>query len=163
MRKRYKLRKIVSKRAYTTEEIAQLLDVHVQTVRAWRKEGLQPIEKNSSPYLFLGNEVRAFLAKELSKQKRELSENEFYCLRCNTAVIPSSTYIIDRGITIGKNKQSIFFAGRCPTCDLELRRFATKQQIEASGGGHKPLANQPELQSKQKVKDTTKGQMSLFG
>jgi len=163
MRKRYKLRKIVSKRAYTTEEIAQLLDVHVQTVRAWRKEGLQPIEKNSSPYLFLGNDVRAFLAKELSKQKRQLSENEFYCLRCNSAVTPNSTYVIDRGITIGKNKQSIFFAGRCPTCDLELRRFATKEQIDASNARNKLLAKQPKLQSNQQVKDTSKGQMSLFG
>lgn len=162
MRKRYKLRKIVSKRAYTTEEIAQLLDVHVQTVRAWRKDGLQPIENNSSPYLFLGNEVRAFLAKELSKQKRKLSENEFYCLRCDSAVTPKKTYIIDRGITIGKNKQSIFFAGRCPTCDLELRRFATKEQVDASTVKSEPIAKQPKLQSKQPVKDKRKGQMSLF-
>jgi len=131
MRKRYKLRKIVSKRAYTTEEIAELLDVHVQTVRAWRKEGLQPIEKNASPYLFLGHEVRAFLAKELSSQKTKLSENEIYCLRCNKAVIPATTSIIERGVTIGKGKQSIFITGRCPTCDLELRRFATKPQIDS--------------------------------
>ncbi len=163
MRKRYKLRKIVSKRAYTTEEIAQLLDVHVQTVRAWRKEGLQPIEKNSSPYLFLGNEVRAFLAKELRSQKTKLSENEIYCLQCNKAVMPVSTSIIDRGITIGKDKKSIFITGRCPVCGLELRRFATKPHIDASGVRNEPLTKQPKLQDKQKIKDTTKEQMSLFG
>jgi len=162
MRKKYNLRKIVSKRCYTTEEIAGLLNVHVQTVRTWRKDGMQPIEGSTSPYLFLGSVVKAFLAKELSRQKVKLSDGEFYCLRCNKAVKPTTTRIIDRKVTIGKGKQSIFFAGNCPNCDLELRRFATKDQVKTTNTNKKVEVNQPKkLEPKQKI-DVEKGQMSLF-
>lgn len=165
MRRKYNLRKIVSKRCYTTEEIAELFEVHVQTVRAWRKDGMQPIEKTTSPYLFLGSAVRAFLAKELSNQKVKLSENEFYCLRCNKAVTPSTTSIIDRNITIGRGKQSIFLTGTCPKCETPLRRFATKEQLEKQSAQRtepKEAKRKPEKQPQEERKTTLKGQMSLF-
>lgn len=165
MRRKYNLRKIVSKRCYTTEEIAELFEVHVQTVRSWRKDGMQPIEKTTSPYLFLGSEVRAFLAKELSNQKTKLSDGEFYCLRCNKAVKPSTTSIIDRNITIGKGKQSIFLTGSCPNCDTQLRRFATKEQLKkqpVQKTEPKQVITKPEKQQQEENKTTLKGQMSLF-
>lgn len=163
MRRKYNLRKIVSKRCYTTEEIAELFEVHVQTVRVWRKDGMQPIEKTTSPYLFLGSNIRAFLAKELSKQRTKLSEGEFYCLRCNKAVTPSTTSIIDRNITIGKGKQSIFLVGKCPNCNLDLRRFATKEQQQSVQETEpREVTKKPEKQRQEETKTKLKGQMSLF-
>ncbi|MFH1544102.1 MAG: helix-turn-helix domain-containing protein [Patescibacteria group bacterium] len=163
MRRKYNLRKIVSKRSYTTEEIAELFKVHVQTVRTWRKDGMQPIEQSSSPYLFFGSAVRAFLVKELNKKKVKLSENEFYCIRCNKAVTPTSTSMIDRNITIGKDKQSIFLVGTCPDCGLEVRRFAIKEQ-QQSVQNNKPKENKKHLEKiqKEEPKTTLKKQMSLF-
>lgn len=162
MRKKYNLRKIVSKRCYTTEEIAELFGIHVQTVRTWRKEGMQPIEESTSPYLFLGSAVKAFLAKELSRQKVKLSDGEFYCLRCNKGVKPATTRIIDRKVTIGKDKQSIFFAGKCPNCNLELRRFATNEQVKTKSTNKQVEVNQHKTVETKKKVEVEKGQMSLF-
>jgi len=162
MRKKYNLRTIVSKRSYSTEEIAKLLDVHIQTVRTWHKEGMQPIEESSSPYLFLGSDIHVFLAKELSKQKVKLSENEFYCLRCHKAVLPTKTFVIDRGVTIGRGKESIFIVGSCPICGLEVRRFATKEQHKVHNNQQK-LIEKDSYRSIQNIsKVALKSQISLF-
>lgn len=156
MKRRHNLRKIVNKRCYSTEEIAELLNVHIQTVRAWRKQGLNPIEAASSPFLFLGNDIREFLAIELSKQRTKLQPGECYCLRCRKGVKPANPGILDRNIGIGKDKQSVFEIGTCPECGLKLRKFSTlKKEVELS----KP--EQKIEQPKQQVVPE-KGQLSLF-
>ena len=125
MKRKHNLRKITSRRTYSTEEIAEVLGVHIQTIRTWRKEGLLPIENCSSPYLFLGSDIKDFLSKEMNKQKVKLAQNELYCLKCKKAVIPQNRQIIDRNILIGKDVSSIFLAGNCPHCGMRLRRFSS--------------------------------------
>lgn len=162
MRRKYNLRKIVSKRCYTTEEIAELFQIHVQTVRTWRKEGLQSIENTSYPYLFLGSDIRSFLKEEMDNRRVKLAENELYCLHCNKAVIPQETKIIDRNVTIGKGKQSVFIIGNCPDCGLEVRRFATKEQLRKSRLRLQKETEMPQIETNPRFTDMRKEQISLF-
>jgi len=153
MKRKYNLRKIVSKRSYSTEEIAELLGVHIQTIRIWRKEGLKPIEEHSSPFLFLGSDIRQFLAEQIKSQKVKLGADELYCLRCRKAVKPENLGIVDRNIVIGKGKKSTFITGTCPTCKLRLRRFSTLSEIKNES---------VETKSEPKAPTQLKGQMGLF-
>jgi len=123
--RRHNLRKITGRRCYSTEEIADLFNIHIQTVRAWRKQGMKPIEATTSPFLFLGSAIRDFLSQELTKQKTKLKSDECYCLRCKKGVRPINPSTLNRNIGIGKNKQSVFILGSCPVCGLKLRRFSS--------------------------------------
>lgn len=156
MKRRHNLRKIVSKRCYSTEEIAELLNVHIQTVRSWRKQGLKPIEETSSPFLFLGSDIREFLSQELAKQRVKLAPGECYCLRCRKGVKPVNPSILDRNIGIGKDKQSVFEIGTCPECGLKLRRFSTLKK------GVKPSKPEQKIEQPKQQIVPEKGQLSLF-
>lgn len=125
MKKKYKLGKIVSKRSYITEELADLLGVHVQTVRQWRKEGLSPIEPNASPYLFFGMDVKRFLIDQRAKYKPKLQEGEFYCLKCKKGVRPKSVQQVCRNVFVGNGKVSYLLVANCPMCGIGVRRFTT--------------------------------------
>ena len=66
----YRLVKI--HRNYTVEEIASLFGIHENTVRAWLKVGLAPIDK-SRPTLVHGQGLVDFLKARRSAGKRPLS------------------------------------------------------------------------------------------
>lgn len=67
--------------SYTAGELAACLGVHKNTVRNWRREGLEPVD-GTRPLLFPGVTVRAFLLKRIAKRKRPCQPGELYCLRC---------------------------------------------------------------------------------
>lgn len=163
MRRKHNLRKIVSKRSYTTEEIAELLGVHTQTIRAWRKEGLHPIEANTSPFLFLGQVVKDFLANEFAKQKTKLQSNECYCLSCRKAVVPVNPQIIDRHVKLGNGKDSASLKGTCPICHHILSKFTTlEEQIITEQAVNQEVKNYPKVH-KSKKSTVSFRQISLFG
>jgi hypothetical protein len=153
MKHKHNLRKITNKRSYSTEELALALGIHMQTVRLWRKQGLQPIESDTSPYLYYGTEVKRFLLFQASKHKVKLSEGEFYCLRCRKAVKPTSYKTINRGVVLGNGYESLFLEATCPDCFLTLKRFSSKPQT---------IVKVSQKESRIKVKDKPLEQLSLF-
>ncbi len=126
MKRTYHTHNIRAKRSYSSEEIAEALHLHIQTVRHWRKNGLQPLEGSLSPLLFLGSDVKDFLKKQNNKHKVTLQPDEFYCLRCKIAVKPLETKTIDRGFLLGNGKASILTTANCPKCDCPLYKFGSK-------------------------------------
>jgi len=128
MQKKYKINNIVSKRTYTSEELALTIRVHIQTVRDWRRQGLKTIDDNSYPYLFLGTDIRNFLLRKINSFKVKLKGGEFYCLKCRKAVLPPTSRIVDRHILVGKNRHSVFLVGICPICGKQLKQFSTKEK-----------------------------------
>jgi len=135
MNRKYNVRKIKSKRAYTFKGISEVFGVHTRTVQSWHTEGLKPLEGSCNPYLVMGADVRIFLTQKHQKTKTILNKNEFYCMRCREAVIPVKVTKQDRKVTIGNNKQAVTLKGNCPKCGCKVNRFTTKQQIlvEAEG------------------------------
>jgi transposase-like protein len=60
-------------RSYTVEQIARLFDIHKNTVRAWVKQGLQPID-GLRPALFHGPVLVAFLLRRPSPQSNPICQ-----------------------------------------------------------------------------------------
>ena len=77
----YRLVKI--HRTYTVNEIARLFQIHPNTVRAWRRQGLQAID-GRRPILFKGATLVAFLRARREKAKRPCSPGEIFCLPCRS-------------------------------------------------------------------------------
>ncbi len=133
MGRKYDVRKIISKRSYTTEEIAEVFGVHVQTVRGWSKGGMQPIDDVSRPFLFEGSEVRRHLSEKRSKSRVTLKNGEFYCLKCRKAVHGVRVRCVDTRRQLGSGKVSVVLKGTCAGCGSVVNRFS------AVGGGAKSL------------------------
>ena len=127
MSKKYEIRKIKAKRSYTFREIADLLGVHVRTVQSWHLDGLNPLEGSNNPYLVMGGEIKMYLKKKKLKNKVKLQENEFYCMGCRKAVVPTDVYKYVSGVKIGGNKPSVRLSGSCPTCDKKVNKFTSKE------------------------------------
>ena len=74
--------------SYEVGEIAVLLGVHKNTVRAWIKGGLAVVD-NRRPALVLGSTLRTFLQMKRTKNKRPCQPGEFYCFRCRAPKKPA--------------------------------------------------------------------------
>lgn len=143
MKKNYNIRKIKAKRSYTAEELAEVLNVHIQTVREWKRSGLNPLESNTSPHLFMGDTVKNFLKQKSQSRKTKLKVSEFYCLKCKGAVTPETVAKVDRGITLGKGKRSIVLQGFCPVCGTGVNKFATEPPASRDKPVKPPLEPNP--------------------
>jgi DNA-binding XRE family transcriptional regulator len=69
---------------YTYESAAALLGVSVQTVRSWRKSGLQVLD-SQKPHLILGFALKDFFSGRAKTPKRSLARDQFLCMTCNKA------------------------------------------------------------------------------
>lgn len=123
MKRKYNLRLITTRRSYSTLEIAKLLNTHPQTIRSWRQHGLTPIDETSHSPLFLGSEVKRFLAEEQQRRRVKLGPYEYYCFKCKCAVQAVNESYRETGNLIGHNRQSIIHIGYCSKCGKSLRKF----------------------------------------
>lgn len=99
-------------KAYSVEDITTLFSVDSSTVRRWmKKEGLMPIDAKQ-PFLFYGQELKAFLGTLNTKQKHKVDIDEMFCTRCQ---MPQRPY--QRKIFIEEsNNLFIKLKGICPKC-----------------------------------------------
>ena len=82
MARRVSARKVKIHSQYTYEQAADLLGVSVQTVRLWRRSGLQVLD-SQKPHLILGFALKDFLNKRTCKPGRRLARDQFLCMTCN--------------------------------------------------------------------------------
>lgn len=75
-------------RSYEVGEVATLLGVHKNTVRAWIKSGLSVVDTRR-PKLILGVTLRSFLQEMRTKSKRPCRPGELYCFRCRAPRRPA--------------------------------------------------------------------------
>lgn len=78
--------------SYTVSELADCLGVHKNTVRNWRREGLEPVD-GGRPELFQGAVVRDFLLKRNARRKQPCPPGTLYCLRCRQPREPAQGMI----------------------------------------------------------------------
>ena len=112
-------------RNYTVEEIAELFDTHKNTVRNWVKRGL-PAMNEKRPLLILGYELRAYLQKRRTKNKKTCKINELYCMRCRTPQMPAGNMADLTCITekIG-NLEAI-----CPHCHAMMNKRVSIAKLD---------------------------------
>ena len=106
-------------RTYTSTELADCLVVHKNTVRAWNRSGLAPID-DGRPMLFEGAVVRDFLAKRKADQKRPCPPGTLFCLRCRAPRAPALGMVDYRPLTPETGNLRAF----CETCEGVMHRRA---------------------------------------
>lgn len=117
-------RRIRIQRTYSVPEVAELLDVHVNTVRRWLKNGLDTID-GQSPTLIHGAELRRFLDARANGRKQKCGPHEMYCLTCHAPRSPTqgSVYIADL------NEKTVRLVGICSTCGGQICRAGSAMRL----------------------------------
>ena len=117
-------RRIKIHRTYTVDEIARLFLMHPNTVRAWSKQGLQPID-DRRPVLFKGDVLAAFLRTRRQRAKRPCGSSEIYCLPCRRPKRPAGGIVeyIPSSPTAGNLR------GICPTCHRAIHRRVNREKL----------------------------------
>jgi len=112
-------------RNYTVDEIAQLYDMHRNTVREWVKRGL-PTNDGKRPMLILGRDLVAFLSARRAKNKRSCQPGQMYCVRCRAPRAPAGDMAdyVPVTVTLGN------LAAICSTCETMMYRRVNLVKLE---------------------------------
>jgi len=131
MAKKVNISLIKTRKLYSTRELSELLKVHVRTIQAWRKEGMEPLEKNARPYKYLGLKVKEFLLKKHKRNKKNLKLHQFYCLKCKNATVskPEKLRYVITEKSLGNGNKHGKLTGNCNVCGTEINRFASDKII----------------------------------
>src|SRR5262249_61886980 len=89
MRRHPNPRLVKMHRSYTVEETARLLGKHKNPVRAWIKQGLQPVD-GRKPTLIHGLELVRFLQHRRMSGKRPCPPSHMYCVKCRSPKRPAA-------------------------------------------------------------------------
>lgn len=111
-------------RSYSVGELAETLHVHKNTVRAWHRAGLTPIDTRK-PMVFHGAAVIAFLEARRAKAKHPCPPGHIYCLKCRAPRMPDGNmadYIPLTDITGN-------LAALCPVCGGMIYRRIKRADI----------------------------------
>lgn len=124
--KRLNPRCIKTSRCYDVAELAQLLDVHKNTIRNWQRDGLKPIDGHR-PILFHGAVVRSFLERRKASAKAPCPPGTLYCFRCRAPrnPVPGSAQFLP-GHSLAGNIRA-----PCGVCDALMHRRARQDHLGA--------------------------------
>ena len=117
-------------RSYTVEEVARILRKHKNTVRAWIKKGLQPID-GRRPTLVHGLELVKFLRSRRMMGKQPCPPGYMYCLKCRSPKQPAAGMADYLPI----NDTSGNLRALCPDCGKFMHRRASLAKLNIVGVG----------------------------
>jgi hypothetical protein len=122
-------RLVKTHRSYDIREIARLFQLHPNTVRAWQKQGLKPID-DRRPVVFHGAVFVAFLRARRAKAKRPCPPGYIYCLPCHALKQPAGDMADYIPITATTGN----LRGICPTCGRLIHRRVKRAKLAAIQG-----------------------------
>jgi hypothetical protein len=122
-------RRVKIHRSYKVEEIALLLGVHKNTVRAWVKVGLLTCDRKR-PTLILGRDLAVFLQDRRARRKQPCQPGEIYCVRCRAPKSPAANIVEYKPVTekIGN------LIAICPDCDSIMNRRVSVAKLGSVQG-----------------------------
>jgi hypothetical protein len=129
--KRHDPRRIKRHRSYTVGELAAAQKVHKNTVRAWMRAGLAPID-DRRPLLFPGEAVRTFLERLKGERKRPCPPGLFYCFRCRDRRPPALGMVdfVERPAGGAGNLTAL-----CAHCGTVMNRRASRALVDRNMPG----------------------------
>ncbi len=123
-RKHFNTRIIRAKQTYSTEEIADLLNIHINTVHVWYKAGLSKTD-NQKPCLVFGQDLKDFLNAKNESKKRPCAPNELFCCKCQTPRRPKANQVCIKSTPARTN-----LVGYCATCGTKINKAISPQKID---------------------------------
>ena len=123
-RKRFNTRIVRAKQNYSTEEIADLFKIHINTVHAWYKAGLSRID-NQKPCLVFGQDLKDFLDAKNRSKKHPCAPNELFCCKCQKPSRPKDNLVC---IKVTPARTNI--VGYCATCGTKINKAISPQKID---------------------------------
>lgn len=124
-RRHHNSRRIKAKQTYTTEEIADSLSVHPQTVLSWYKAGLKRID-NHQPSVVFGQDLKDFINEKNNKRKCKCASNELFCCKCQRPRRSSNNVV---SIKIFKHKVNL--VGNCEQCGTQINKTISPEKVGA--------------------------------
>ena len=106
-----------------------VLRVHKNTVRAWLKSGLEPVD-DRRPTLILGRTLAAFLHARRKQVRQPCRPGELYCLRCRAPRRPTSRKVDYVPFTARAGN----LRGTCCDCGARMYRRVSWHKLAASVG-----------------------------
>lgn len=142
MNRKYKYHLVKACRTYTIDEVSHLIKVHRRTVGQWIKCGnLSLLNPGNKPYLISGKDLKKFLFTKKNKRKVSLNNNQFYCFKCRTAVLPISNTIVGT-ITekvLGSGSKQIILSAKCENCNIKILKFTSTKYLQELTNSFKQL------------------------
>jgi DNA-binding XRE family transcriptional regulator len=120
MARRVSARRVKRNSQYTYESAADLLGVSAQTLRLWRRSGLQVLD-SQKPHLILGFALKDFLSKRLNKPDRHLARDQFLCMACSAPKRAFGGIADYRPYTPTRGRLEVL----CETCQGLCGKFAS--------------------------------------
>ena len=124
----YNTKLIKSGCSYEIEDVAELLDGHINTVHNWIKGGL-PSMKAKKPFLIHGSELIAFLNDKQRKRKHPCSPEEIFCFTCQVPRKPKEGKV---EVKI-RNKNQLTLIGDCEHCGNRIFRGGATRKLSEYG------------------------------
>jgi hypothetical protein len=118
------IRRVRVSRTYSVPEIADLLDVHQNTVRRWLAAGLKTLDAGT-PVLVHGAELRRFLSSRKVRRKQTCGADEMICFRCRAPrkPLPGSVRIARQ------NEKTVALTGSCIVCGGAMWRAGSTAKL----------------------------------
>ena len=129
-------------RSYSVEEIALLLGKHKNTVRAWLKDGLEPID-DGRPIVVQGEVLADFIRRRRNAKKRPCPSGQLYCLKCREPKAPAEGVVTIESLSDRVSN----VAAVCPSCGGTMYRRASNDRLKQFGAdlGVTPLEAEPRI------------------
>ena len=114
-------------RIYTVWEIAEVLNVHRQTVIRWIKDKGLVAERATRPWLIRGDDLKSFLQVKRVRNRHRLALHHLYCLGCKQPQEPA-------GRMADYSQQTAMtgmITALCPACSALMQKVIRRVDLEA--------------------------------
>src|SRR5262245_34677068 len=103
--------------------------VHKNTVRAWLRSGLEPID-DRRPTLILGRKLSTFLHARRERRRQRCKAGQLYCVRCRVPKASAAGTAEYLPITMDSGN----LRGTCADCGARMYRRVSLRKLAAVAG-----------------------------
>ena len=106
-----------------------MLQAHKNTVRAWLRDGLKPIDQRR-PVLIQGGQLASYVDARRKRRRQPCRPGEFYCFRCRMPKAPAAGLADYLPVTPSSGN----LTARCSDCGTRMYRRVSLSKLAAVAG-----------------------------